>query len=94
MKEQTVKAFARFDRRNPKVYLGFRKLAVQALNSGKTRYGAWAIMNVLRWQSDTDSTGEAFKVRNDFISLYARKLAKDDYRFKTFFTFRPLKENE
>lgn len=91
MTEAMRTKFREYDRRNPEVYREFKLLAYELVEAGREKYGAWAIMNTIRWNHDIRTSGDVFKIRNDFISLYARKLAKEDPAFKTFFTFKRLK---
>lgn len=84
--------FEEFDAANPQIYRLFSRFAVAALESGRKRYSADAILHRIRWFVDIETQGdESFKLNNNFSSRYARKLAAEDERFQTFFEFRVLK---
>ena len=77
---------------NPGIYNEFKDMAYVMKNSGRNRYSAWAIINVIRWHRDLEHTDSNFKVSNDFIALYARQLISehpDD--FKDFFRLKKMK---
>jgi nucleoside-diphosphate-sugar epimerase len=82
--------FAEFDKTHPEVYGLFKYYAEQLLASGRSKGGARAIIERMRWHHSTSSDGE-FKLNNMFIPRYARKLAEEDKRFETFFDFREMK---
>lgn len=94
MTEELRERFKKFDRENPSIFREFSKLSNQMRASGRTRYSAWAVINVIRWHRNIQTTGEDFKVCNDFISLYSRKLAKEDKTWKEFFGLKALKGEE
>ncbi len=91
MTEVVRTGFKTFDRQNPKVYRKFKKFANQLYKNGRRRYSAWAIINAIRWEEDFTTRGSKFKINNDFIALYARKLVKNDTKFKGFFNLKSLK---
>ncbi len=83
--------FEAFDQAHPEVYGLFQFFAEQLLASGRTKGGARAIVERMRWHHTTSSTDGEFKLNNMFIPRYARKLALEDERFETFFEFREMK---
>jgi hypothetical protein len=91
MNDVTRAAFKRFNKQNPTVYRKFKKYANQMHTNGRRRYSAWAIINAIRWEEDFKTRGSKFKINNDFIALYARKLVKANPKFKTFFNLKQLK---
>lgn len=91
MNTATRKGFKTFDKKNPIVYKKFKKYASQLYKSGRRRYSAWAIINAVRWEQDFGTRGSKFKIDNDFIALYARKLVRENKNFKGFFNLKPLK---
>lgn len=91
--------FDAFDRAHPHVFLHFKRVADAMYNemvrAGKTPvFGAKFVWERLRWQVkltvDTPH-GTQFKLDNDMVSRYARKLAAEDPRFESVFRFRKLK---
>jgi hypothetical protein len=83
-----VRTFFSFHQQNPKVYRLFSKYAYQLKRSGQTQYGAKAIMERIRWHLAVETTGEDFKLNNNFTSCYARLLMTRNQRFKSFFEVR------
>lgn len=87
-----LRRFQSFNEENKWIYYEFRKRSFEMVRSGKSRYGAWAIINSIRWEKDIATKGnETFKINNDFISLYARMLAYHHPQFLLFFNFRKMK---
>jgi hypothetical protein len=75
---------------NPHVYSKFKELAYEMKKTGRSRYSAETIINVLRWHTDLTTTGSEFKISNDYRSMYARLLAYQDPDFERFFSFKGL----
>lgn len=90
---QTMRNFKKYDQENPVVYKKFTKLAKQLYRTGRRKYSAWAIINAIRWETELKTRGNKFKISNDFITLYARKLQRDNKNFKGFFNTKALKIN-
>lgn len=79
-----------YDQDNPHIYALFKEKAELIRAAGKHKYSGWAIANAIRWEFDTQvTTDEPFKLSNDFIACYVRKLIDDDSSFEGFFTLRP-----
>lgn len=90
MTTETLSAFKKFDKENPTVYRKFTAKTKQVWKLGRRRYSAWAVINEVRWEY-FKTTGNKYKISNDFIALYARKFMKENAKYKTFFTIKPLK---
>lgn len=87
----TADAFARFQefhRENPTVWKLFEQYAVQAIRSGRRHYSARTIMERVRWHSEIQTTGDAFKINNNHIPFYARMFAQAYPEHGDFFAFR------
>lgn len=84
--------FLGFHEENPRVYEKFCVCAHRIKNK-RTRYSAWAIINVIRWETDLGSDTEPFKISNDYIALYARLLTYQDAKFEGFFLLKEMKKN-
>lgn len=90
-----------FDCANPRVYIEFRRLALEMYSAKLAKrktpiVGAKAVWERLRWEVEIDTTktfGD-FALNNDLVSRYARKLAEEDSRFVSAFHFRKLKSKE
>lgn len=83
----TMEAFVKYHKDHPHIYQGFKKLSYQMIGTGRKRYSAKMIINVLRWESDLKAVGEEYKVSDRFQSMYARLLAFHDPQFENFFEF-------
>jgi hypothetical protein len=82
--------FKEFDKTNPEIYGLFRFFALELLAAGRTRYSARTIIERIRWHQATSSDDGEFKINNNYIAHYARKLAQEDSRFTEFFTWRKM----
>ncbi len=83
--------FLSYHTANPHVYILFQKYARQMLNAGRKRYSARTIIHRIRWHADLQTSGDPFKMNNNYTSRYARKLMTDDPSFDGFFELRELK---
>lgn len=83
--------FRKFDLENPDVYSKFVGLSTTMAKKGRTAYSAWAIINKIRWDHDIETEGDVFKISNDFIGLYARKLILNQPAMLVFFDIKPMK---
>ena len=83
--------FEDFDVAHPEVYTHFRHFANQIRTAGHTKYGAKTIIERIRWEMDLQVTDGEFKINNNFISRYARKLINEDTSFEGFFNLREIR---
>lgn len=88
---EQLNSFRNYNKENPDVYKLFKNLAMKAKASGRERYSADVIINVLRWHCDMQTTGKEFKISNNFRSMYARLLALEHPDFEDFFEFKGMK---
>ena len=89
-----VERFHGYYERNPDVYEEFAKLATDMKKTGRKKYGAWVLVQALRWHRDLQAVGDVFKINNDYIALYARLLVHDDPVFEGFFEMRRMKASD
>ena len=81
--------FAAFDQAHPEVYQAFAKFAAQMRARGYTHYSADGIMHIVRYHAAVNPERDGgFKINNNFVALYARKLVAADPSFAGFFAFR------
>ncbi len=80
--------FWRFHRDNPSVFSELRKLALDILGTGCDRWSINGLFEVLRWQRAMRTTGDPFKLNNDYRAFYARLLMREESRLKNFFATR------
>ncbi|HKY57631.1 MAG TPA: hypothetical protein VJL80_06305 [Aeromicrobium sp.] len=66
--------FERFHADNPWVYSALESLTADWLTRGHRRVGIKQMFEVVRWQYGRSTSGDSFKVNNDFTSRYARAL--------------------
>lgn len=84
--------FHRFHRDNPHVYRRLVELAREAQAKGHARYSIDGLFHVLRWEQPiTTDTSEVFRLNNDYRSLYARLIMKQEPDLASFFETRELK---
>ncbi|MDA0244936.1 MAG: hypothetical protein OT477_16085 [Chloroflexi bacterium] len=79
--------FDKFHARNPHVYQNLRKLALAARRAGQRRSGTKALFEILRYATLV-TTGEVFKLNNNFTAIYARMLMREEPELRGFFTLR------
>lgn len=66
--------FTSFHERNPWVLTALEKLTAQQLAAGQTRVGVGMLFEVLRWHHSLSTSGDPWKLNNDYRALYARAL--------------------
>ena len=91
--KRLVERFRFHHNMNPQVYWLFFEKALIVLNSGRKRYSAWIIFNVIRWELNLQTVDDDFKINNDFIALYTRLLIWHHPIFDGFFELRGMKSN-
>jgi len=89
--KEVLGKFKAYHLRNPKVYEEFKRLAFQMKKTGRKKYSAEIIINVMRWHLDLKTTGDVFEINNDFKPLYARLLIYHFPEFTRFFEFRKVR---
>lgn len=85
----TVEAFILWHNKNPGVYPEFRTRALTAI-AFKRKFGAKAIMEVLRWESEI-VRGEDWKVNNSYTAYFARVFITEFPEHQGYFEFREVK---
>jgi hypothetical protein len=84
--------FEAFHRANPTVYKALKTLALQMQAKGVKAYGIKGLYEILRWQFSLQTSGEPYRLSNDFTSRYARLLMAQEPRLEGFFATRELRE--
>lgn len=72
MKRNLFEQFKKYHNENPHIYDEFQFLSNQAWENGRRKYSGWTIINVIRWNYDIKTTGNPFKISNDYIAVYTR----------------------
>lgn len=65
--------FERFHEANPKVYEVLHKLAAEWLEN-HSKVGVGMLWEVMRWQLGVQTSGDVYRLNNDYRSRYARLL--------------------
>ena len=77
---------------NPHVYRLFKRFTFEALMKQRHKHlGAWLVVNRIRWETNIETTGEDFKISNDFIAYYARLFMAQHPEHKGLFRTKRLK---
>tara|TARA_R110000868_G_scaffold71029_3_gene208424 strand:- start:2180 stop:2542 length:363 start_codon:yes stop_codon:yes gene_type:complete len=69
--------FQDFDRENPKVWEMFCRFAHEAIASGRKVLSASLIVERIRWEVFVVTSGDDFKINNNFRAFYARKFMRE-----------------
>ena len=72
----------------------FKHFAFKALDSGRNKYSARAIMERLRWELNIQTESEDYKINNDTIPHYARMFLRDFPQHQGFFETRSHEEQD
>ncbi len=89
--KSVVRRFKRFNRKNPGVFKQFVELAFKMLKTGRAKYSARTIIEVMRWEYDLQTVGEVFKINGDFVPMYVRMLIHENPEFGDFFELRRVR---
>lgn len=91
--DATQRKFEKFHSENPHVYEHLVRLARKVKAAGKTKYSIWSLINQVRWHIEIETTGDTFKLSNDYSSRYSRLIMQQEPDLKGFFTTKQLKAN-
>lgn len=86
-----VARFKAWHYQNPHIYEHFKTLAYEMKATGRTRYSARTIIEVMRWHYNLQTRGNVFKVNDDFVPIYVRLLICDHPEFFGFFELRKVR---
>jgi len=65
--------FDNFHNENPEVYRLFEKFTFQAINAGRSRFGARTIMERIRWYTSVETRDSSdFKINDHWAPYYVR----------------------
>jgi len=85
IKPHVVQRFSKFHEQNPHYHDLVKKFAYEALNSGRKRFGMKMICERIRWYTEIEVVGSAYKAQNNYTSCYSRLLIIEDERFSKIF---------
>lgn len=75
--------------KNPRIGQCFDRFALEAASTGR-RVSHWLIVNRIRWEVQIATTGEDFKISNDFIAFYARNWIEKHPQHRSMFTIKRM----
>jgi hypothetical protein len=83
-----------FHKAHPEVYTLFVHFTEMKIGQGFEHYGAKAIMERVRWESEAGAGYQPFKINNNFAAFYARAYENKFPHHKGFFHKRAQKSKE
>ena len=92
--QERKKKWWAWHKQNPQVWDKFKEYTLEAVNSGRSSYSHWAIINRIRWNREIETRGGEFKISNDYICFYARLFHAEYPEYGEFFNLKPLKEEK
>ena len=82
--------FELYHRENPHILPLLVRFVNEAKASGRKHYSINAIFERIRWHLDIETTGDVFKLNNNYRSRYVRLLEKEHPEYDGFFFKRAL----
>lgn len=70
--DERKRDFWAWHKANPGVWDYFERFSLEAVSRGRKHISHWLIINRIRWEVNIMTTGEEFKISNDYIAFYAR----------------------
>jgi hypothetical protein len=64
--------FLEWHKNNPMIWEYFKRFSFEAVGKNRKKISHWLIINRIRWEVYILTTGEDFKISNNFIAFYAR----------------------
>lgn len=80
--------FDAFDEANPHVKRRLTDMAMELWRRGTKHYGMKALYEVLRYEYTLRTSGDSFKLNNNYTALYARKIMLENPELDGFFSTR------
>lgn len=74
--------------KNRHIYRAFEELALKMWYSGRKRYSARTIVEVIRWNTDLRDSSKTWKLNDHFTPGMARLFIEENPRCKGFFELR------
>ena len=82
--------FNAFHAENPHIYELVKKFTFEVIATGRKHYGMTSIINRIRWYTMVETTGDRFKINNNFYPYYARLFMREHPEHSGFFRTRAL----
>jgi hypothetical protein len=83
--------FEEFHRLNGWVLTALEEMTQDLIDHGRHRIAVKMLVEVLRYQHDTTTTGDAFKLNNSYTSRYVRRMVERHPEWEEYFVRRELK---
>jgi hypothetical protein len=88
--EQRKREWWEWHKANPDVWKYFERFSMEAVSKGRKKISHWLIINRIRWEVNIVTTGEDFKISNDYIAFYARLWKAKHPEHKDLFTTKRM----
>lgn len=85
--------YEEYDRKNPEIYQLFKRFTLEAVQMGRQRFSAEAVINRIRWETMVRGDDE-FKINNNIKPYYSRKFMNEYPELEGFFQLRKSKVDE
>ena len=82
--------FNKFHAANPHIYEMLKRFTFEVIATGRKQYGMTSIFNRIRWYTTVETTGDPFKINNNYYPYYARLFMRDHPEHDGFFRIRAL----
>lgn len=89
-----TRQFKQFHAENPHVFDELLKLSRDLRSRGFRHYSIKTLFEVVRWHRSLETTGDIFKLNNNYHAYYARLLMRVDEKLDGFFRTRDSKADE
>lgn len=83
--------FEAYHAANPQVYVKLREFAFAVVAAGRTRFGINMLHERLRWYTQVEAVGDAWKLNNNYRPYYARLLMHQEPTLVGLFEVRTAK---
>lgn len=90
MTEPMEVKFQNFDLENPQVYKLFKRFALDFIKRGHKRLGSKMIIERIRYETMIRTTGDKYKINNNYTCHYARKFERENPLFIGYFRTKLL----
>ena len=88
--DERKRDFWAWHKANPEVWHYFERFGLEAVSRGRKHISHWLIINRIRWEVSIVTTGDEFKISNDYIAFYARLWRARHPEHKDLFTIKRM----
>lgn len=85
--------FEVFHAENPHIYELVKKYTFEVIRAGREHFSMISIFERIRWFTTVETTGDEFKINQNFATYYGRKFMDDYPEHEGFFRTRALRSN-